>query len=175
MKKTAIVWCLTLIALLHGVVSPAAARDVMIEVTSISASMLTEEERASADGTIDLDPRLRPFSKNLRSLFAYERYSFLSKDRTAIEFGTAVPFQLPEHFSLEVAPEQLEPGESNMIEMMVTLYREAPRRGDRGRPGEPEREVVLRTKIRLKNGGTVLLGGPPISSGVLVLALSARA
>ena len=47
------------------------------------------------------------------------------------------------------------------------------------RPGgaggrEPEREVILRTQIRLKNGGTVLLGGPPIRSGVLVLALSAR-
>ena len=37
-----------------------------------------------------------------------------------------------------------------------------------------EREIVLRTKIRLKNGGTVLLGGPPIRAGVLVLALSAR-
>jgi hypothetical protein len=29
-------------------------------------------------------------------------------------------------------------------------------------------------RIRLKNGGTVLLGGPPISGGVLVLALTAR-
>jgi hypothetical protein len=34
--------------------------------------------------------------------------------------------------------------------------------------------VVLRTRIRLENGGTVLLGGPPIESGVLILALSAR-
>jgi hypothetical protein len=56
----------------------------------------------------------------------------------------------------------------------VTLFREKPNRdGARGERGN-EREVVLRTKIRLKNGGTVLLGGPPIRSGVLVLALSAR-
>lgn len=175
MKKTAIVWCLTLTVLLYGAVSPAAARDVKVEVTSISASMLTEEERAAADGGIDLDPRLKPFSKNLRSLFAYERYSFISKDSITLEFGEAVPFRLPEHFTLEVAPEKLAPGDSNMIEMMVTLYREAPQRGGEGRRGEPQREVVLRTKIRLKNGGTVLLGGPPIRAGVLVLALSARA
>ena len=39
---------------------------------------------------------------------------------------------------------------------------------------KPEREIVLRTRIRLENGGTVLLGGPPIKNGVLILALSAR-
>jgi hypothetical protein len=62
----------------------------------------------------------------------------------------------------------------DMIEMMVTLYRETPREEGARRSPELEREVVLRTKIRLKNGGTVLLGGPPIRAGVLVLALSAR-
>jgi hypothetical protein len=58
--------------------------------------------------------------------------------------------------------------------MMVTLLRDAPEERARGMWRRPRREMVLRTKIRLKNGGTVLLGGPPIREGVLILALSAR-
>jgi hypothetical protein len=83
-------------------------------------------------------------------------------------------FKLPEHFSIEVAPEPMKPGGADMIEMLVTLFRDKPQRGGQRAPRTPEKEVVLRTKIRLKNGGTVLLGGPPIRGGVLVLALSAR-
>jgi hypothetical protein len=63
--------------------------------------------------------------------------------------------------------------------MLVTLFRRPPPMAASLAEGDapalrPEREVVLRTRIRLENGGTVLLGGPPIESGVLILALSAR-
>jgi hypothetical protein len=136
--------------------------------------MLPEDVRSGAKSTVQFDEELKPYSRNLRSLFAYERYSFIRRDELAIEPGSALPFQLPEHFSLEVAPEELERGGSDLIEMTITLYRDVTQRSGRRGVREPEREVVLRTKIRLKNGGTVLLGGPPIRSGVLVMALSAR-
>jgi hypothetical protein len=157
--------------------SAAASREIVVEVTSIAAATRPASERVNE--AVELDPRLAPFAKNLRSLFAYDSYTFLNKDRDAIEFGEATMFRLPEHFAIEIVPER--PGEdgSDMVEMVVTLFREKERRvkgsarEDDGRES-PEREVVLRTKIRLKNGGTVLLGGPPIKAGVLVLALSAR-
>ena len=173
MTRTAIASWVTLLMILALFASTALAREIHVEVTSIAASMRDADERRE-DAEVELDPRLAPYSKKLRSLFAYEKYTFISRTGIAIEPGSSLPFQLPEHFSLEVAPEQFKPGGANMIEMMITLFRDVPQRSGRGGRREPDREVVLRTKIRLKNGGTVLLGGPPIRSGVLVMALSAR-
>lgn len=171
MRTTAIALCAALI-LLSGAALAAASRGIIVEVISISAAPRGEATRD--DATVKLDPRLKPLSKNLRSLFAYESYTFLASERATVAFGEECPFKLPEHFTLEVAPERFDPSRSGMIEMLVTLYREEQQSG-RGRgPRPPEREVILRTKIRLKNGGTVLLGGPPIRSGILVMALSAR-
>jgi hypothetical protein len=173
MRTTVIVCSIALLMMLAAPASAASSREIVVEVTSIAAAKRPASERGEA--AVELDPRLGPFSKNLLSLFAYDSYTFLSKDRATVEFSDATVLELPEHFSIAVAPEQFGRDGSDMIEMLVTLFREVPRgEGDQGR-GTPEREVILRTKIRLKNGGTVLLGGPPIRGGVLVLALSVRA
>lgn len=170
--RTTAIGCFTALLMMFAAAAPAASpREIVVEVTSIAAATRPAEKRGEA---IALDPRLAPFAKNLKSLFAYDIYTFLNKDRSTVEFGESKAFRLPEHFSIEVAPEQMKNDGGDMIEMMVTLYREKPRRERARRPQNQEREVVLRTKIRLKNGGTVLLGGPPIRAGVLVLALSAR-
>lgn len=172
MRTIAIGCSIALIVMLAVPASVASPREIQVEVTSIAAATRTASERGKV--TAELDPRLGPFSKNLLALFAYDSYTFLNKDRDTVEFGDATVFNLPDHFSIEVAPEQLGRDGSDMIEMVVTLFREEPRgKGIRGRRA-PEREIILRTKIRLKNGGTVLLGGPPISGGVLVLALTVR-
>jgi len=170
MRTTVIVCSIALLVMLAAPALAASSREIVVEVISIAAAKRPASERGEA--AVELDPRLGSFSKNLLSLFAYDSYTFLSKDRATVEFSGATVLELPEHFSIEVAPEQLGRDGSDMIEMLVTLFREVPR-GEGGR-GAPEREVILRTKIRLKNGGTVLLGGPPIRAGVLVLALSAR-
>ena len=173
MKTTVIVCSMALLMMLAAPASAAPSREIVVEVTSIAAAKRPASERGEA--AVELDPRLGSLSKNLLSLFAYDSYTFLSKDRATVEFRDATVFELPEHFYMAVAPEQLGRDGSDMIEMLVTLFREVPRgEGGQGR-GTPEREVILRTKIRLKNGGTVVLGGPPIRAGVLVLALSVRA
>jgi hypothetical protein len=142
---------------------------VQVGVTSISAS-----SRASggAEASAVVDPRLAPLAKKLQALFAYTRYTFLSKAQTETTPGRTATIQLPERFSLEVQPEQPRPDSEGRLELMVTLFRET---GEgRGGRGDEVGEVVLRTRIRLENGGTVLLGGPPIAGGVLILALTAR-
>ncbi len=184
MKQTAIVLYM-LIALALPSVTPAAAADsVTVQVTSIAAS--TEKApptaaRGAAEAKgIRVDPRLAGFGKKLRSLFAYSRYSFLGKARSTSSFGEMSAFALPEHFSLEVEPQRVEVADGKeRIEMLVTLFRQPPAPtmalAESDVPVKrPEREIVLRTRIRLENGGTVLLGGPPIKNGVLILALSAR-
>jgi hypothetical protein len=170
MRTTVKVLTAVLILTFIASVQAEAAQEVSVEVTSISASVRPQEQRE--DGAVELDPRLAPISKSLKSLFAYGSYTFLSKERSAIEYEGSRVFRLPEHFAIEITPERPKRESGDMIGMKVTLFREEPKR--RGRQQEPEREIVLRTEIRLRSGGTVLLGGPPIRNGVLVLALSAK-
>jgi hypothetical protein len=172
MAKTVIGWSALLVCLLLAAPAAHARGEVIIDVTSICASARATGGAAPAPV---VDPRLSSFSKKLQSLFAYTRYSFLGKSQTQTPFGSASTIQLPERFSLEVQPEPPRRGDNDRIEMMVTLYRDGGdgRRADPGRERQ-QAEVVLRTRIRLENGGTVLLGGPPISGGVLILALTAR-
>lgn len=173
MTKTAIGLSVLLAFLL--LVAPAAhARDeVIIDVTSICAAARGTGGTSPPPSPV-VDPRLSVFAKKLQSLFAYTRYSFLGKSQTQARFGRASTIQLPERFSLEVQPEAPGPRDGHRIEMMVTLLRDGGEgRAEQGR-GRPQSEVVLRTRIRLENGGTVLLGGPPIAEGVLILALTAR-
>jgi hypothetical protein len=186
MKKTAIVLHV-LIALTLTSAIPAVATDgVTVQVTSIVASTgesppVAVRVAGEAKG-ITVDPRLAGFGKKLRSLFAYSRYSFLGKSTSASTFGEMSAFALPERFSLEVEPQRVEVADGEeRIEMLVTLFKQPPapvmalgESDARSRPMRPQREIVLRTRIRLENGGTVLLGGPPIKNGVLILALSAR-
>ena len=145
---------------------------IVIEVTSMVASS-AEAPRGDAEGKIEIDPQLSGLRKKLSSLFAYSHYAFLGRSSAQTKIGEVCVTQLPERFVLEVEPQVAKGGEG-LIEMTVALIRDVP--AGRSKPGRqrPEREIVLRTRIRLESGGTVLLGGPPIAAGVLILALSAR-
>jgi hypothetical protein len=173
MKHTAIVSLLLAVLLpLIGDVAPAAS-GVTVEVTSIIASMEQAKAQERADAPV-IDPKLAPYKKKLESLFAYKRYSYAGRSRSEAGFGTASVFELPERFTLEVEPERFEREGRGRIEMLVTLFHDAPPPRDDRRPDETRRrDIVLRTRIRLENGGVVMLGGPPVGDGVLILALSA--
>ena len=178
MRRVAI--ALLVISLLTLLLMPATALakgEVIVEVISIAASSGDDDDDSDSEASVD--PKLSGYASKLRSLFAYTNYKFLASGRTETAFGTPCTFQLPERFSLIVEPERLEESDGR-IEMMITLVHEvegerdeAHRGRDDGRP-DSRQEIVLRTKIRLGNGGTVLLGGPAIEGGVLILALSAR-
>jgi hypothetical protein len=178
MRRVAIALPVIMLLMVLLAPAPALAKDeVIVEVISIAAS--SGDEDAESGGEAFVDPKLSGYAKKLRALFAYTKYTFLASGRTETDFGSPCTFQLPERFSLIVEPERMEESEGR-IEMMVTLVHEvegergeAHREREEGRQGGRQ-EIVLRTKIRLGNGGTVLLGGPPIEGGVLILALSAR-
>ncbi|MBD3349472.1 MAG: hypothetical protein GF400_09820 [Candidatus Eisenbacteria bacterium] len=176
MKHTAIAFLLALLIAPAWSTDATAASEVSIQVTSIVASTTASEGQRSGDAPV-IDPKLSSYGEKLESLFAYRRYSFAGSSRSEAGFGAACMFQLPERFSLEVEPERFESEGPGRIEMLVTLFhdvqsRDEDLRDERGRA--TRREIVLRTRIRLENGGVVLLGGPPVGDGVLLLALSAR-
>lgn len=176
MRSFAIVLSIVLLGTVGWTGAYAADDDVVVQVTSIVASMSQGEGEPAREEAV-VDPRLSGYAEKLRTLFAYKRYSFVGSSRSGASFGASCSFQLPEHFVLEVEPERFESEGRGRIEMLVTLFHDAPQvRGDAGtrRGRVEEREIVLRTRIRLTSGGTVLLGGPPVEDGVLILALSAR-
>ncbi len=164
---------LTTLVVVMALSSPSLAKDVTIEVTSIAAATVSPEALSRSGGPI-IDAKIKAFAPKLQSLFAYNSYSFLGLARSETEFGDPIRLELPEHFVLEVRPERFEKNDIGRIEMMVTLMRDLQAEVTGAGHGRPREEIILRTKIRLENGGTVLLGGPPINGGVLILALSAR-
>lgn len=173
MRATAIVLTTVCLMILGLSALAVAGVEITVEVTSIAASMRAgEDAEEAADSAID--PRLVGLARKLQSLFAYSHYSFLGRVQTSTELGRTAAAELPEHFLLEVEPVRFDRDGDDRIEMMVTLLRDAQPQRPEGMWRRPRREMVLRTKIRLKSGGTVLLGGPPIRGGVLILALSAR-
>lgn len=175
MRRSAIVLLVILLGTAVWSQTATAAADVVVHVTTIVASMSPADSDPSGAEAV-VDPQLSGHAEKLRSLFAYKRYSFAGSSRAGTSFGKSCTFQLPEHFTLEVEPERFEPEGRGRIEMLVTLFQEAAARREPGANGAPARdqEIVLRTRIRLTSGGTVLLGGPPVEGGVLILALSAR-
>jgi hypothetical protein len=172
MRPIATTYAVLLAFVLLAAPAHAASEEVTIQVTSIAAASLSDAQLESVKAPVDEE--LSAYAQKLRSLFAYNRYAFLGDIRTRTDFGTTERLQLPEHFAMEVEPTRFDSDGTGRIEMMVTLIRDIRTDGDRGERGRPRDEIVLRTKIRLENGGTVLLGGPPINGGVLILALSAR-
>jgi hypothetical protein len=169
MTRTAIALLLALAVAAHAAPSAPGRTRVVVEVTTIAASSGASQD--SPKGAV-VDAKLAAFAKKLQSLFAYKRYSFLMSAQAEAQLGGVSVFQLPGRFSLEVEPQRFDSESPGRIEMLVTLFRDA--RSPAGERVRPEREIVLRTRISLENGGTVLLGGPPIGDGVLILALSAH-
>jgi len=173
MRQTAIVLIIAFLALsLPQAALCEADGGITIEITSMAAST-AENGGDGAKREVDVDPRLAGLRRKLQSLFAYSHYSFLGRTRATAKIGEVCVTRLPERFTLEVEPQAPREGQE-LIEMTVALIHDTP--AVRPKPGDrrAEREIVLRTRIRLENGGTVLLGGPPTASGVLILALSAR-
>jgi len=168
--RTAIV--IAVLATLLAAVPGLCSDEIRIEVTSIGAS--SGARAAGEDEEPRIDARLARLTDKLTSLFAYTRYAFLGRMQAQGAFGEPTLIAVPGRFTLSVEPQRFEGDDNRRIEMLVTLSRDLPTKPEEGVRPRQAPEVLLRTRIRLENGGTVLLGGPPLEKGVLILALSAE-
>ena len=123
---------------------PAAEAKLELGLTVIVAS----------SGEAFVDERIRDTARKLSSLFPYTRY-----ERRSLTLETKV---LNEAFRVTL------PGGR---EFVATALSRTP-------DGQIKLSVeiadLLKTELRLKDGGTVILGGPQVENGVLVLVLSAQ-
>jgi len=151
---------LALVAVFVGLTYPpevfADNREVSVVATSILA--MKEETRQ------ELDPQLVELRDKLEKLFRYGGYMVVDEAQRTGAFEKELEFGLPENLVLRVTPKK---GKARGgIDLIAKIVRIVP-----GKKKKKEEKIVLETELKLKEGGTVLLGGPSLEDGVLILAL----
>ena len=121
-----------------------------------TVSLRAEVILASNQGT-GTDERLGPVAKQLNDSFKYSRYELLATPAGDAQVSQTWRAPLPGGRTLEVTPTAVAEGN---YQLQVRVL---------GPKGEP----VMTSSVRLRPGGTVLIGGPPNPPGVLIIALSA--
>jgi len=111
----------------------------------------------ATDTNEGVDVKLADMSDRLRSLFSYTTYRLVSHQDGLIEFGTVVAFTLPGGRILNVQPRGMV---DDMIAMQLVMFQGA--------------EPIMTTELRLKNRGTLMVGGPRYEKGMLIVSIAAN-
>lgn len=103
-----------------------------------------------------LDPKLSRLRNQLEGIKKYRSYRLLKEETQNVRWKDKAAFQIPGGRSLFITPKEYS---SERISLEVQLVEgNAP---------------FLDTKVRLRNRGNILVGGPPHQKGVLVILISA--
>lgn len=98
------------------------------------------------------DESLRSISERLGQLFDYTHYRLESQARHAVGMGAETLFPLPNGRMLTIRPTGRDAEGRIQVELSVS--------------------DLVKTDFRLRDGGTLIVGGPRHESGVLVLVIS---
>ena len=139
--------CLTLALALLAPARPGEAATVSIRAEVILASN-------QGTGT---DERLGPVAKQLGDSFKYSRYELVAAPGGEAQVAQTWRTPLPGGRTLEVTPTAVADGNYTLQVRVLG----------------PKGEALITSSVRLRTGGTVLIGGPPHPPGVLIIALSA--
>ncbi|MGH7915813.1 MAG: hypothetical protein ACREPW_14380 [Candidatus Binataceae bacterium] len=120
--------------------------------------VLRVDEVIAADTGQGIDQRLLPMGLRLESLFRYTTYRLVSHQVDRTECGRTAAFTLPGGWIVHVEPSAVH---DNMIAMELMLFQGA-------RP-------MMTTDVRLRNHGTLIIGGPRYQQGMLIIPIGADA
>ena len=110
----------------------------------------------AADTNEGIDARLAPLGKKLQGLFNFSTYSLVSHQDGQTECGKMIAFMLPGGKILHIQPRAIE---GDMIAMEIVLF-------DGTRP-------MMTTDLKLKDNGTLIVGGPRYEQGMLIISIGA--
>jgi hypothetical protein len=120
--------------------------------------LLRVDEVIAADTGGGIDQRLLPMGLRLESLFHYTTYRLVSHQVGRTECGDSIAFTLPGGWIVHVEPSAVR---DNMIAMELMLFQGT-------RP-------MMTTDVRLRNHGTLIVGGPHYQQGMLIIPIGADA
>src|ERR1700691_583495 len=123
-----------------------APKQVFVYVDSVMA----------ADTNEGTDPRLGGMDKRLRGLFGFSTYSLVGHNEGQTDCGKMIAFTLPGGKILHVQPRAID---ADMIAMEIVLF-------DGTRP-------MMTTDLKLKNNGTLIVGGPRYEQGMMIISIGA--
>jgi hypothetical protein len=104
------------------------------------------------------DPRLKPMDPKLRGLFHFSTYSLIGHSEGQTDWGKMVVFALPGGKIIHVEPHAID---GDMIAMEIILFD-----GTR---------VLMATDLKLRNHGTLIVGGPRYDQGMMIISIGASA
>ena len=110
----------------------------------------------AADTNEGTDPRLAPMGQKLRGLFGFSTYSLIGHNEGETDCGKMIAFTLPGGKILHVQPHAID---GDMIAMEIVLF-------DGTRP-------MMTTDLKLKNNGTLIVGGPRYEQGMMIISIGA--
>jgi hypothetical protein len=110
----------------------------------------------AADTQEGVDPRVKPMLPKLRGLFSFTTYSMINSQEGDTECGKMIAFTIPGGKILHVQPRAVD---GDMIAMEIVLF-------DGTRP-------MMTTDLKLKNGGTLIVGGPRYEQGMMFMSIGA--
>jgi hypothetical protein len=122
--------------------------DVMIHINSVLALDVDEP----------VDPQLKELQRKLQLLFPFKAYHLESRRDAETRCGKMIEFTLPGGRILHVQPREID---GDMIGMELVLFEGA-------RP-------MMTTDVKLRNNGTLILGGPRYQQGMLIISVGATA
>lgn len=127
-------------------------------VPSATAQVFNTEVRVILASNSDrgFDPRLLDLKRDLLAL-NYMSFQLVDESGLSLQQGKTGKVKIPGTRVLELTPTNFKGGK---IEMKVRVVQGG--------------ATLLETRIRIENHGTVIIGGPPHSSGFLVLAVTAH-
>ncbi|MCL5044463.1 MAG: hypothetical protein M1336_04160 [Deltaproteobacteria bacterium] len=136
-------------------------------LAAAAAPPATEDDRSvsvqvdcviATDTNEGVDAELAPIGSKLKALFSYSTYRLVQHSRQEARLGRTLPFSLPGGRVLNVRPSATE---GNMVAMEVVLF-------------EGTRPVMV-THLKLRDRGTLILGGPRYHQGMLLVSISVAA
>lgn len=101
------------------------------------------------------DPRLSDLIEELQSVFRYTSYRLLSQDRLTIGMKKTGKVMLPGNRVLEITPMGIR---GNRAELRLVIMR--------------KKQQIFQTMIKLRNGGSITLGGPRHKKGYLLFNIA---
>jgi len=104
-----------------------------------------------------VDSRLGSLAGELQKTFRYSKYELLASPQGSAPVNQGWRTALPDGRSLEVTPTAIQGDEYSLTVNVLG----------------PGGQALVNTKVKLKAGRTVLVGGPTHQKGVLIIAITA--